>query len=292
MGEKQYFLKVLDFWRELLNVYCKIKKILKSLSDGKKPGKIEERHLDYDPSINTQDHIERSRNMKKLFILHGWTYSLEKWQSFLEMAKKTGIEPIMLNIPGLTSKNDKIWNIENYVNWLKEIFNKEKGKVVLLGHSNGGRIAINFSLKYPEKVEKLILIDSAGIYHNELPLALKRVVFRILAKFGKKLTSSPVLKTAFYKLTRETDYKDATPNMKQTMLNMINSDKLLKPEKVQTPTLIFWGRDDKITPLSDGKLMHKLIKNSKLEIIENASHSPQFTHPNEVADLIVNNLTI
>jgi pimeloyl-ACP methyl ester carboxylesterase len=222
----------------------------------------------------------------KAIVLHGWTYSLERWQEFLELLKKKEIEPIMLNIPGLTSKNDQVWDIEDYVNWLKEIVDKEKNKVILIGHSTGGRIAMNFIIKYPEKIEKLVLIDSAGIYHNELLLVLKRVIFRILAKFGKPLRGSSILKNVFYKLAGESDYKDANPNMKQTMLNLINSDKTLNLEKVRIPTLIFWGKKDKITPLSDGKLINSLIKNSKLEVIENARHAPQFTNPKQIAETI------
>lgn len=230
--------------------------------------------------------------MKKIIILHGWTYSTEKWQTFLDILEKKGFEPIMLHVPGLTMENDKVWKMEDYVNWLYKKIEKEKGKAVILGHSNGGRIALSFAIKYPEKVEKLILIDSAGIYHNELPLALKRVIFKTLAKLGKKLTSLNILKNILYKLAGENDYKNASINMRQTMLNLLNSDKSLKPEKIQISTLIIWGREDKITPLSDGKLMNSLIKNSKLEIIENGKHSPQFTHPNQVAEAIINNLAI
>jgi pimeloyl-ACP methyl ester carboxylesterase len=80
--------------------------------------------------------------------------------------------------------------------------------------------------------------------------------------------------------------------MKQTMVNLVNSDKLLNLGKVTVPTLIIWGREDKTTPLADGKLIHGFIKNSKLQIIEGARHSPMFTHAAEVANAIVNNLTI
>lgn len=236
-----------------------------------------------------------TQNMIKIIILHGWTYSLEKWQAFLELLKEKGIEPVMLNVPGLTSEKDKVWDIENYVNWLKEIINKEKDRVVLIGHSNGGRIALNFAIKYPEKISNLILIDSAGIYHNELPLALKRVIFKTLAKFGAQtLGRVHLLRNLLYKMAGESDYKNANSNMKQTMINLLNSDKFLKPENIQTPTLIIWGGKDKITPLSDGLLINKLIKNSKLEIIKDARHSPQFTHPQKVAKIIqqFNNITI
>lgn len=225
--------------------------------------------------------------MRRVIILHGWTYSLEKWQVFLEVLKRRKIESVMLNVPGLTSEKDQAWDIEDYVNWLKKIIDKEKDKVILIGHSNGGRIAVNFAIKYPEKISKLILIDSAGIYHNELSLALKRVIFKTLAKFGAQaIGRTRLLRNLLYKLVGESDYKDANPNMKQTMLNLLNSDKLLKPEKIQTPTLIIWGKEDKITPVSDGRLMNRLIKNSKFFLIENARHSPQFINPEKVAEII------
>lgn len=232
--------------------------------------------------------------MKKVIILHGWTKRLDKWKELFDALEKKGIKADLPKIPGLTGSLEKVWDLSDYIKWLKNIVDKEKGKTILIGHSNGGRIALAFTNLFPEKVEKLILIDSAGIYHNELPLKIKRIVFKTVAKIGKKITSSKTVKNLLYKLARESDYKDLDENTKQTMVNLINTD--LKPilPKIQTPTLIIWGREDKTTPLSDGILMNNLIKNSKLEIIEDARHSPMFSHPEEVAKLIqqFNNKTI
>lgn len=228
----------------------------------------------------------------KVIILHGWTKNLDKWNDFLKNLDKTKIDYEFPKIPGLTGNLNEIWNLNNYVNWLKEIVNKQKDKVILIGHSNGGRIALAFTNQYPQKVEKLILIDSAGIYHNELGLRIKRIVFKTIARIGKKLTSSEMFKNLLYKLARESDYKDLDENTKQTMLNLISADlKQILPQ-IKIPTLIIWGREDRITPLSDGKLINVLIKNSKLEIIKDAHHSPMFTHAQEVTNIILNNLTI
>ena len=120
--------------------------------------------------------------MKKVIILHGWTKSLDKCDVFLKELDKNGIKYNFPKIPGLTESLEKVWNLNDYVNWLKNIADKEKDKVILVGHSNGGRIALSFTNLFPEKVEKLILIDSAGIYHNELPIKIKRIVFKTIAK--------------------------------------------------------------------------------------------------------------
>jgi len=224
--------------------------------------------------------------MKKVIILHGWAKTLDKWQKLLNALDEKEIKSDLLTIPGLTSKLEKAWNMEDYVKWFKNIIEKEKEKIILIGHSNGGRIAIAFTNQYPEKVEKLILIDSAGIYHNELPLRIKRIVFKTIAKIGKKLTSSKSMRNLLYKFARESDYKDLDENIKQTMLNLISVD--LKPilPQIKIPTLIIWGANDKITPLSDGILMNNLIKNSELKIIKDAGHSPQYTNPLETVNLI------
>jgi pimeloyl-ACP methyl ester carboxylesterase len=228
--------------------------------------------------------------MKKIIILHGWTKTIDKWKPFTEELSKMGISVNLLKIPGLTEKLDKVWDLSDYVKWLKNIVSKETDKVVLIGHSNGGRIALAFTNQYPEKVEKLILIDSAGIYHNELPHRIKLFIFKFIAKIGKKITTSRALEDLLYKLAREGDYKKSSPITKQTMINLLNSNKDLNIYQVKTPTLIIWGREDKITPLSDGILMNNLIENSKLKIIENARHSPMFTNTQEVARIIYENL--
>lgn len=215
-------------------------------------------------------------------ILHGWTTSVENWSPLLEGLKE--LKPELLTIPGLTEKINKPWNLEDYTNWLKQSIGNKK--VILIGHSNGGRIALAFAAKYPEKIEKLILIDSAGIYHKEFTLQLKRLLFKTAAKLGKKLTSSNSIRNIIYKLAGESDYKNAGPTAKQTMINLISYDLTPILNNINTPTLIIWGQQDKTTPLSDGKLMHKFIKGSKFEVIKDARHSPQFTHPKEVVKII------
>lgn len=223
---------------------------------------------------------------QKIYILHGWAYSTEKWKPFLRLLEEAGFEPILLKIPGLTASLDTVWNLDDYVRWLKKELHNEEN-VILLGHSNGGRISLAFAEKYPEKVKQLFLVDSAGIYHNEFVLRFKRLVFGTAAKIGKKTTNITVLKKLLYKLAREHDYENASPLVKKTMRNLINTD--LKPilPHIKTATVIIWGENDKITPLSDAKVMHSLIRNSTLHIIKDARHSPMFTHTREVVTEIL-----
>lgn len=228
--------------------------------------------------------------LKKIVILHGWTYSLDKWSKFSDLLKKNGFEVYLPKIPGLTQESNEFWNLDKYADWLNNELGKYQDKVILLGHSNGGRIAINFAVKYPNKIEKLILIDSAGIFHNELPIRLKRIVFRNISKIGKKFTKSDVLRKVLYKFAREDDYANASENMKKAITDLVNTD--LRPilGKVKIPTQIIWGENDQITPVKDAYLMNELVKESKLHIVKNARHSPFFTNCEEVVEIIKNDI--
>ncbi|MEK7133500.1 MAG: alpha/beta hydrolase [Patescibacteria group bacterium] len=227
--------------------------------------------------------------MSKIFILHGWTYQTETWRSLREMLKERGLEAEFLLIPGLTDGTNPIWTLDDYVEWLRSR-TAEYGKVILIGHSNGGRISLAFAEKYPEKVERLILEDSAGIPAMGLR-ALKRDVFKVIAKIGGAVTKSEVLRKVLHKVARESDYQRATPEMRRTMANLGSVD--LGPifQRIKAPTLIIWGEKDTTTPLASGKIMHEKIRGSRMVVIEGARHSPHITHTKEVADLITEELT-
>lgn len=224
--------------------------------------------------------------LEKIYILHGWTTSVGKWDPLLDLLKQAKLNPILLKIPGLTQKTNKVWDLEDYIGWLHEKLKKDK-EIILIGHSSGGRMALAYVNRYPEKIKKLVLIDSAGIYNNNLSLKLKRFLFKNLALLGKKITSSENLRNLLYKLAREKDYNQATPLQKQIMRKLISVDLTNILGKIKTPTIIIWGKGDKSTPLANGRLMHRMIKNSKIYVIAGARHSPQFTHPKIVVDKIL-----
>ncbi len=226
----------------------------------------------------------------KTFILHGWTYQTDTWQPLLRILSERGIDLEFLKIPGLTDGTNPSWTLDDYVEWLK---NKTEGeeKVTLIGHSNGGRISLAFAAKYPEKVDRLILEDSAGIPPSGLR-AIKRDVFRVIAKVGGVLTKSETLRKILHKIARESDYQKATPEMRQTMANLgaVDFDSIL--QSVRAPTLIVWGEHDTTTPLASGKIMHEKIHGSRMVVIRGARHSPHITHTKEFADIITKELCV
>lgn len=214
--------------------------------------------------------------MADLYIVHGWTYTVEPWRHTLQILRDKGISVKMLRVPGLTEDSKKEFTIEDYMKWA----NREiPDGAVALGHSNGGRILLNLCAAKPKKLKYLILLDSAGVYEPSLK---KRMVERV-AKIGKPLKKIPVVDKAFHRLTGSTDYSKAPENMKKTLVNMIESDKKLDFSKVTTKTYILWGKKDTTTPPRQGTLMYEKLPNAELKFYANWTHAPYISNPEELA---------
>lgn len=225
----------------------------------------------------------------KIFILHGWTYTQKPWNFLLQALREAGLNAELLPIPGLTAATDHAWTLDDYVTWFGKQIAKEK-KVILIGHSNGGRISLAFAARYPEKVQQLILIDSAGLAEKRLSVKIKRGVFGAAAKVGKKFTKSETSRRVLHKLARVKDYEQASPHMRETMKNLLAVDLTPELKNITAPTLIMWGSQDTTTPLADAHILQKNISGAQLQVIDGAKHSPHITHTDVVKTKILTTL--
>lgn len=223
--------------------------------------------------------------MSKLYIIHGWAYSIEPWEKTVECLRDDGIEVVQLRVPGLTSPSDKSWTIDEYVTWLDEELVGVKDPIVL-GHSNGGRIAMHYLTTHPDRLKHLILLASAGIEVGSEKLSLKRRVFRVAAKIFAPLKHIPLLRKVVYRLLRS-DYGQAPKNMQVTLRNMLASDRDFDPSSIATPTSILWGEEDRTTPPRMGRKLHELLRNSTFKLLPDWAHAPYRTHARQLANEII-----
>ena len=217
--------------------------------------------------------------MADLYIVHGWTYTVEPWRKTLEILRDNGISIKMLRVPGLTEESKKVFTIDDYAQWADQ--NIPDGAIAL-GHSNGGRILLNMCAKNPKKLKYLILLDAAGIYE---PSKRKKIVEK-LAKIGKPLKKVPLVDKVFHRLTGSTDYSHAPENMKKTLVNMLNSDKTLDLTKVETRTYILWGKKDTTTPPRQATMMYEKLPHAELKFYANWTHAPYISNPEELAKVL------
>jgi len=225
-----------------------------------------------------------------MLFLHGWQDDLHTFDPLVPPLSSTG-RMIRLDLPGFGGSEmpKKAWNLDNYVQFVKDFIQKLNIQVdFLVGHSFGGRIVIKGLATKQLQADKAVLIASAGVSKNK---KLRNLILKIIAKAGRAITYLPPLSFWREKIREkmynklDSDYISSGP-LKGTLLKIISEDLSSSAENIKCPVLLIWGVDDVDTPLTDGKLLSKLIGGSELKVLNDADHMVHREKPQEVAGLI------
>ncbi|KKT76806.1 MAG: Hydrolase, alpha/beta domain protein [Microgenomates group bacterium GW2011_GWB1_44_8] len=211
---------------------------------------------------------------KKIVLLHGWEARAAKLEPLARELQRLGWKVINLEMPGFgLSAPEFAWGVGEYADWVRS---KVKGKYVVFGHSFGGRIAIKLAAQ--GGVKGVVLCAPGGLSR---PGKMKRVLFEVLAKVGKVL-SLERYKAVLYKLAREHDYERTDGVMREVFKKVVDED--LRPDvmKIRIPTLVLWGKEDKIVHVSDGKWTEEQI-GAKLVLFDGQGHKLPYELPERVA---------
>lgn len=167
--------------------------------------------------------------------------------------------------------------------------------LIIIAHSNGGRIALHLASTHPDLVSQLILINSAWVdlsYDPSRYRTIKRAVLPPLAKLCKKIFSPLLAKRegegwgvrSLYRLLGWHDYLATAHDrsLRETFVTMLHTYIENDMQNIDTQTiattLIRWWRDS-YTPLRQGKRMHHLIAWSKLIVYPNEKHGIHLHNP-------------
>jgi len=214
---------------------------------------------------------------KKVVLLHGWGGRAD---SFLPVFNylSTKFQVYAIDFPGFGQSTvpEDAWGVGDYTEMLLKFFDSLGiDKASLVGHSFGGRVSIMFSAKHPERVDKIVLVDSAGLIpRRTLKYYFKVYKFKLFKKLYLLFTSGKDKEEKlerFYNKYGSKDYRESG-NMRKTFVKVVNENLRGYLPMIEAPTLLIWGDQDKDTPLEFGKIMEKEIKDAGLVVFEGAGH--------------------
>ena len=214
-------------------------------------------------------------------LLHGWGQNIEMMKPIGD-AIQNNYDVIIIDLPG-HGKSDEpkyAWNVDDYVECVKQLLDKlEVKNPTLIGHSFGGKTSLLYASKY--KVKKLILFGSP--YKKEITqLSLKTKIL----KTAKKIPVLNKLEGFAKKHIGSTDYKNATPLMRNILVNTVNLDITEQVKKITCPTLIVWGDLDDQVPVEEAYELENLISDSGVVVYENCTHYAYLERLNQTINVI------
>lgn len=235
------------------------------------------------------------QNPQTLVLVHGLGQNgFTDWVSVIpQLAQRYHV--ISFDFPGFgysSSPNGK-YSPRNYARVLSGILTRHaKGRAIVVGHSLGGAVSLRFASEYPAQLDKLVLVDAAGILHRtafvkhsagtrlkveQMPGFLKETVAR-LNYFGnvavEKLLSFPDPTRLLS--ANDTVWSSVLANRTNTnaAMALVEEDFSADIPKLQTPTWIIWGDADTVAPLRTGQTLARRLPQAQLLTMPGVGHTP------------------
>ncbi len=249
-------------------------------------------------------YVQQGKGSTPILLLHGFDSSLLEFRRLMPLLAETQ-EVYAVDLLGF-GFSDRVPNLPYgaagikthlYYFW-KTVIQKP---VILVGASMGGAAAIDFSLAYPELVKKLVLLDSAGLAKQPVigkfmfpPLDYWATEFLRNRKVRKNISKAAYYDKSFASVDAQicAALHLQCPNWNQALIAFTKSGGygsfINKIKDISQPTLIVWGKQDKILGTKDAGKFAKFISNNKLVWIDKCGHVPHLEKPQIVATEILN----
>ena len=200
-----------------------------------------------------------------IVLMHGWGVDSTIFDDLIGFFPDKTFLTIDFPPFGKSGKNVCDWNIFTYVGMFISLCeNLNITKCDILSHSFGGRIAIIVSSINSSLVQSCIFVDSAGMKpRHSLKYHIKVLKYKFFKKHKKDVSNFG-----------SSDYRALSPQHRKLFNRIVNEYLEVYAKEIKSKSLLIWGKCDTQTPLYMARRMKKLIKESKLLVLENCGHFP------------------
>jgi len=252
-----------------------------------------------EPIFNGQAYLVEAgdKNNPLIVMVHGLgDRAAETWRRVIPVLSKD-FHVVTFDLPGFgrSSKANKLYSPDNYVRFINYVLARYQHKsFMLIGHSMGGNIALRYASIYPQKVNRLLLVDVAGILHRLAYVDfLRHFGIRILPEFyqEQKRDLESITDLLLEPLMDNSDLIElgeelilTQPLLREKILGgdpatiaayaMIMTDYSRVLATLNVPTLILWGGRDSVTPIRTAKVLAGNLKHSGLIVFDETGHNP------------------
>ena len=231
-----------------------------------------------------------------VLLLHGWGGGLDSLDA-LSAPISQHRQVWSIALPGFDPAPEppQPWGTWEYVDFVKSwLDNKNLGKIDIIAHSFGGRVTIGLAARYPDMINRIILIASAGLIpprkmKTQLKIACAKILSRLAQASGSH--GSAAINRLKNRLGSR-DWQNASPVMRGTMSRILRQDLTEELTRISAETLLIWGEKDNDTPLALAHKMKSTIPNSRLVIFKGAGHFVYLERTGEVLSEIWKHLEL
>lgn len=222
-----------------------------------------------------------NKNGKDVVLLHGWGQNIEMMNP-IGKGLESDYYITVIDLPGFGSSSEPTYayTIYDYYEIVSELLSKLKiDNPVMIGHSFGGRVAIVYAAK--KKVSKLVLLSAP------FRRSTKRNTFKVMVlKFLKKVPVVKELESYMKTKIGSSDYRNASPMMRNILVNVVNEDLTGYLKQISVPTLLIWGDLDNAVPIEDARYAESIMEDAGLVVYEGCTHYAYLERINQTISVL------
>jgi len=218
--------------------------------------------------------VEFGHHPRAVILVHGLAGSTQWWsrnvEAFCREFRVVIPDLIGFGETRLAGRLPQMPHVaETLCDWMAELDLK---RAHVVGHSMGGQIAVHLAARFPKRVDRLVLVDSAGIPRPLRPREVARSALALAPPrtWGDRRFLPRIARDAWIAGPR---------TLAQAIFHIVRDDVRPLLPRIRAPTLVVWGERDRLVPAADAQVFRALIPGSRSVTIDGAAHNPMIDRP-------------
>ncbi len=203
-----------------------------------------------------------------------------------------GLDAIAVDLPGFGASPEppEPWGAHGYAAALAPLLDEMARPAVVVGHSFGGRVAVNLAARHPERVAALVLTGVPLLRRPGGSTTKPALAYRAGRTLHRRRLLGDSAMEALRRRYGSADYRAATGVMRRVLVRVVNETYEDELAAVTCPTELVWGSDDAEVPVAVAEAAHRLLRTSTLTVVPGAGHLLPLTAPEELRAAVERNL--
>lgn len=225
-----------------------------------------------------------------MLALHGWGRSHSDFDTVLTdlVASHRGTGAIALDLPGFGASPSPpaAGGAGAYAELVEPVLGDCAARVVIVGHSFGGRVAVELAVRRPDVVAALVLCGVPLLRRTDRPTARPPLRYRLVRGMHRRGLLGDGTMERMRQRFGSADYRNATGIMRDVLVAAVNETYDAQLGQINQPVELVWGQHDEAAPLEIAQRAEQMLSDARLTVLDGVGHDVPAEAPDALGDAV------
>ena len=231
-----------------------------------------------------------------MLALHGWGRSHTDFDTALTglVESRGTTSAIAVDLPGFGASPapEAPCGAAGYAEMVRPVLDECSPRVVLIGHSFGGRVAVELATRFPDAVAALVLCGVPLLRRADRPAARPALRYRLARNLHQRGLLGDDTMERMRQRFGSSDYRSAAGVMRDVLVTVVNETYEAQLGEISQPVELVWGRRDDEVPIEVAERAAKMLAAARLTVVDDAGHFVPTEAAPSLADAISRRLDV